>query len=356
MKLIFLYVQARNGKFYAERVREEGYFHLIERMVATGIVDEALIVIDTPQAGADVYGPGLYGLRTPDISNIFDVMAPGDVIWCRGGFRAWHNVLHDAGRLGYRLMVYAANTGRERWRFWDVVLDDLAGRDFVDGAGRVHLDFRKPVHERLFYYDERYPRYDLCIGASHIWDKKGQWRVMEAVAAYRDMFGDKLSCIMPGGVRGGVKTRAMIEWIRNHDPDIEMPGMVSRRDLNRIYNLSKIFVHIGHHGQGDRGPMEAMRCGCKLIIGYPRYHAPWVCEHSAVTRVPADPNDIEELAHIIHSLKYAGSVATRADAHEYQRLQAGVENTALPRMAQIFDVFRKNPRADREALKEAFAL
>lgn len=344
MRLIFLYVQSRHGRYFAGRVTEEGYFCLIKRMVETGIVDRALILIESPEEGIIQYAPNFECRIIKDMNAADSVLEPGDVIWCRGGWKGWHDFLARAGRAGHWLMIYAANTNRAAWPFWDFVLDDLSGMDFVDEGGRCHIDFRKPVNERIFnLLPDEDPIYDLCIGASRIWDRKGQWRAVNAMIAYEKMYGQKLTAILPGPWARGEKTARIPGLVCEHRLRVDMPGDLLREDLALAMNQSRIFLHLGAHGQGDRGPMEALRCGCHVVLGFPRYHAPWL---SGVSTLLNDPDDPEMVARTIHDrLRDRPPPYVRFYDHENN---AGIDRVSLARMERLFSFFRKRPVADRE--------
>lgn len=343
MRLVFLYVQNRRGEFYAKRIKEEGYFYLIQRMVETGIIDNALIVIESGQTKLINYQKGITGLITDAISRIDQYILPGDVVWCRGGWKAWYNTLKKLRDAGHWLVIYAANTGREKWPIWDVVFDDLTGLNFIDDQGRLHFDFRKPLNPCLFYpYGDIKENYDLCIGSSNIHDRKGQWRAIEVMVAYKEMFGAGLKAVMPGSLRGGVNTEKMLKSIDAYGLDVTMPGELTRSELRKVYNQSKMFIHLGSHGQGDRGPMEAMRCGCFLIIGYPKYHAPWVTSDRGVCYVPTDPEAYENIAANFQRVEPGWS--NRAYRSNYYERCASVEDVILPDMKKLFDFFAIHPK------------
>jgi hypothetical protein len=193
MRLVFFYLAHRNAGFYFDFLATEGYYWLLKRMVETGIVDEVSVIIDSGQKLAPVdYMPGITGHVVPGIENT--PLRDGDIIWVRGGWKSWFPFLSRLHEEQRWLLFYGANTGRERWPLWDVVFDDLSGRDYVDGAGRIHLDFRKPTNPEIFHPMDIDPKYDLCIGASHIHDKKGQWRGVQAAIAYQKIFGKNLKC------------------------------------------------------------------------------------------------------------------------------------------------------------------
>jgi len=348
MRLIFLYLAHRNAGFYLNFLPTEGYYWLLKRMLETGIVDEVSIIIDSGQKLNPVnYMSGLTGYVVPGIENTS--VYNDDIVWVRGGWKAWFpflNRLHDEGRW---LLFYGANTGRERWPFWDVIFDDLTGRDFVDGAGRIHLDFRKPTNPEIFRPMNIEPKYDLCIGASHIHDKKGQWRGVQAAIAYKRIFGKNLKCVLPGAFRRGVKTNNIIADIRQHNLDIDLPGMVSRKKLVEILNSSKVFAHLGSGGQGDRGVMEAMRCGCPVMIGFPQYHAPFTYR-SDLSYIAADPDHFETFAYEIDAQINQATKEKRRQIFKYHESRCGVETVILPRMKRLFSFFSNHPRSDKKAL------
>ena len=352
MRLVFFYLAHRNASYYFNFLLTEGYYWLLKRMVETGIVDEVSIIIDSGQRLDPVnYMLDLTGHVVAGIENVS--LRKNDIIWVRGGWKPWFSFLNRLHEESRWLLFYGANTGRERWPFWDVIFDDLAGKDYIDEIGRIHLDFRKPTNPEIFHPITIERKYDLCIGASHIHDKKGQWRGVQAAIAYQKIFGKNLKCIMPGAFRRGVKTNNIIADIKRHGLDIDLPGMVSREDLTEILNKSTVFAHLGSGGQGDRGVLEAMRCGCPVMIGFPRYHAPFTYR-SDLSYVAADPDHFETLAHEIHEQIEQATEKKRQQIFQYHESQCGVETVILPRMKRLFSILRKNPKADREVLLEKF--
>jgi len=337
MRLIFFYLQHRNAEYYFKFFQTEGYFWLLKRMVETGIVEEALAVIDSSQQLPPVqYMPGLTGISIQGIENIPGGLREDDVICVRGGWKSWFGFLEKLKAKKHKLLFYGANTGRERWPFWDVIFDDLHGGEFTDAAGRMHIDFRKPTNPEIFFPMKIERKYDLCIGASHIHDKKGQWRGIKAVIEYQNIFDKKLKCVLPGALRRGSKTNLIIDDIREHGLDVELPGMLSRHDMKAVYNQSKLFLHLGSGGQGDRGVLEAMRCGSPVMIGYPKYHAPFTYE-TDLSYVAADPDLDSTLAHEISEQLELSTEEKRIQVFEYHEAQCGVETVILPRMRQLWE-------------------
>jgi len=368
MRLIFLYVQHRHGFYFAERVREEGYFHLIRRMVETGIVDEAVILIESGQEGRVDYGHGMHCLIGSDIGRLLQAAEPGDVIWARGGWRSWFTPLQEAGR-DHWLMFYAANTDRWKWPIWDVILDDchpssvipakagIQSVPFVDPAGRIHVDFRKPINETLFCFRRepcavsRAPSFDLCIGASRVHDRKGQWRAINAMIAYKQVYGRDLTAVLPGPWSHGTETSRIEAKIVEHNLLVRITGELSRKELCDTFNRSRVFAHLGSHGQGDRGPMEAMACGCPILIGFPRYHAPWVLE-APFCHAASNPDSPAGVAGAIRQMLTIQH-AQRRQIAEYCTAQCGIDAVGIPAMRRLFSAFTAIGRPDRAALAEA---
>lgn len=352
MRLLFLYTRDRASD--AGSFATEGLYALFKRMIETDVVDEIEAIIDSnAMPYRTEYSPG-FGVRVERITT--DLLRPGDIIWIRGGFKPWLPFIDYCQKNQHWLLFYGANTGRERWPFWDVIFDDVSGQgDRVDQAGRIWLDYRKPVNEEIFKCDpQAEPVYDLCIGASHVHDKKGQWRGVKAAQAYRELYGEDINCILPGAVRRGAMTNQMLYNIRINDLDIALPGMLPRAELAKILNRSRLFCHLGSGGQGDRGPMEAMRCGCPVVIGYPGYHAPWVWKNEEISFIPDDPDNYQAIARQIRGRLHAG-IDRKAIAAYFDQ-QAGIENVTLPRMKRLFDTLRRIPRADRQALAKGLEL
>jgi len=52
--------------------------------------------------------------------------------------------------------------------------------------------------------------------------------------------------------------------------DVAITGMVDRSALNAIYNKTSLYVHLGGGGQNDRGPIEALSCGCNVLLEPPK--------------------------------------------------------------------------------------
>ncbi|MEW6265761.1 MAG: glycosyltransferase [Thermodesulfobacteriota bacterium] len=346
MRLIFLYAQS-SSRALAEHFPEEGYHYLLRLMVAEGLVDSALAIIDGLDIDLD-YGRGFRLIGVRGLSRALDLLQPGDIIWCRGGWRAWYSdFLVPAHERGHWLGLYAANSGRARWPIWHVILDDLSGREYWDND-RLHLDFRKPINPDIFQPLRLTPSYDVMIGASHIHDKKGQWRGIEAAIAYQRLFGRRLRCILPGAFHHGERTSRIKSMIREHDLVVVLPGMVSRPQLCRLYNESRLFLALGSHGQGDRGPIEALACGTPVIIGFPQYHAPWTRQLSCCIENPDQPETIA--AHIQTVLQYRSDLDQETKQSLCWSFQASPKYT-VAQYRPLFNFLRNHAIADIKALR-----
>jgi len=286
MRLIFLYmyggsspkklpydptVPAKNG--LAHNFHTEGYAYLLENLLNEKVVDDIIVFIDSTR-GSGFHQSGILPIHViPNIAHVDDYLQKDDIIWVRGGFRSWHDWILSK-RLEHWLLLYAANTGRERWKFWDVIFHDLKGYHHVDKWQRWFFDFRKPINETVFYPQDMPKVYDVCIGASHIHDKKAQWKFIKVAIQFKKLFGYNLKCIMPGRITHGRDTNDIRPDVEKHKLDVEMPGMVSREKVAEFMNKSKLYVHMAGYGQNDRGPLEAMACGTKVILTTPHRHHP----------------------------------------------------------------------------------
>jgi len=367
MRLIFMYHAINQGSGpidlskkatnqYVLGVKEEGYFFLLERMLQEGVVDEILLIMESTRGvGKITYAPNFEGWVIPDIDQLDPYLRDDDVIWCRGGHRSNFAFLNRAKERGNWLLLYAANTGRQRWKFWDVILNDLDTKNTFDRHRRLWLSWAKPVNTKVFKPLSIERKYDLCIGASYIHDKKGQWRAIKALIEYKKIWGATPKCILPGAIRRGTYSNNIHYQIDDHKLDVYFPKQhLPRTELNTILNQSKIFIHAGASGQNDRGPLEAMRCGCQLIIGSPDHHSPYVIYHPyGCTPASNDPKDI---AKTIHAMIVSYREEMRALTTNFHAETHGMDDVVLPHMARLFSVFKQNPKRNTEALRREYGL
>lgn len=260
---------------YHTDFEHEGYFKLFGDMVKRGLIKDLHVFYESnkgPGYAKWIDHPHAKCAVIPEIRFAEKYIQEDTIIFVRGGFKHWHDWL-----LKYKgknwLVLYAANTGRGRWPWWDIVLDDIGMNLCVDKAERLLMPFIKPIDDTFFTPTQDNAVYDIMMGSSHIHDKKGQWRVFEVLKEYELLYGKRPNAILPGAPRRGVYTRPMIDSILSKEWDIPMPGHVSRTELKGIYNKSRIAMFLGAHGQNDRGPLEALACGTPVMLGSPKYHS-----------------------------------------------------------------------------------
>lgn len=338
-----------SGNTFARLIEEEGYFYLLQTLKAQKVIDDALVIIVSTRSPGTFQHNGIKGYVVPHISQTNKYLRKEDIIWARGGWRSWHDYLIELQKKGHWLVIYAANTGRERWPFWDVILDDLNEENRYDSHARLWLHFKKPVNEGIFYPRPEIPKkYDICIGASHIHDRKAQWRVIQALHQCRESV--KLKCVLPGRFKSGRLTN---DWM---NPDVlrvvnvNTPGMVPRQELAKIFAQSKLFVYLSGAGQGDRGPLEAMACGLPLFIGPISRLAPAAYNNPGVTTMCKDWDSNSSIAYGIKSAlsEIPNDISHKASSH--YRSQNGIQWAT-----ELFEdivKFMGKERQSKESLKD----
>ena len=359
MRLVFLYTsvspnpvgcgsewnsKVKTENFYATNINgiiSEGYLFMLKKMLEEKIIDELIIFIESAKSPGYVDIDGIPCYVTPQIEYVEQFLKEDDVIFARGGFRTWFPFLEKMNAQNRWLLLYAANTGRQRWRFWDVVFDDLSGKHSYDIHQRFFFDFKKPIHEDIFHPIKTDRIYDICIGASHIHEKKGQWKTIKAIIEYKKLFNVNLKCIMPGRGSRGVNTSKINDEVFNYQLDVTLPGMVSREEVCKIMNQSKLFVYLGGGGQNDRGPLEALRCGTPIIITYPPNHSPVVYTNPQVCTV-VDSDNFKLIAFDMNESLKNTSEGKRDYVASYFQSACGLNRVIIPDMKKLFDIIRDN--------------
>jgi len=372
-RLIFIYMGGscgevnqpwdRRKKSHCEYLREnsglgtEGYFQIIKRMKEEAIVDDVLIFAESGRNTGQTSLEGHQCYVIPHFEVLREFLKEGDIIWARGGFRSWFNLLNEL-KGKHWLLLYAANTGRQRWKFWDIVFDDLSGKDWYDRRNnRLFLDFRKPVNPYIFRPIKTPKIYDVCIGCSHIHDKKAQWRGVKVAIEYQKLYGEKLNCILPGRKTHGTFTNGILQDILDHDLRIRMTGMVPRNEVCEILNKSKLALFLGGHGQNDRGPLEALRCGTRVIMSFPHRHHPLISSNPDVCTVINNSDDFRQIARVIKGELGSRDFSDKTSVYMYYERSFGIEQVVLPQMKKLFTMLTaSDPSQGIQSLLEEYEM
>ncbi len=267
----------------------DGYVDFLEGLLERKIVDEVMVVIETnPYSGRfDIGNIECYCM--PNLDVLHNYLRPDDVLLMRGGYKWWIPFVDRMNKEQRWLLFYSAGTRRSFWPQWDVIINDGVRPTAV--RGKLYMPWNKPINTQLFQLKKVKRIYDVCIGASKIYDTKQQWKVVDAVLAYREKYGEDLKCILPGAIRRGVETFRMLDLIKSHKLDVTMPGYVSREELADIFNQSKVFAH-QCTGQSDRGPIEAMSTGVPLYALSDNGHCytRWMIQNKEICLVRQSPD------------------------------------------------------------------
>jgi len=335
----------------------EGYFYLLKRMLESGIVDEVVVFIESNR------GTGHCSFKTkkgeihcyvvPEIAYVDDFLRPDDIIWARGGFRGWWWWLNSKKNKHW-LLLYAADTGRERWFFWDVIFNDLNDGYTLDRHGRFWMPFKKPMHEEIFKPLKLEQKYDLCIGSSHVHDKKAQWKIIDILIEYKKLYSTTPKSVLAGAFRRGAQTSNILNKVAANTLQVDIVGMLPRVKMNEIYNQSKLFIYLGYGGQNDRGPLESLRCGTPIIIASRNRHAFFFNEDHKVVKVAGDSEDFKEVARGIHHLLHTTKdTPTREETAQFFEKHSGIETVILPTTKRLFEVLGNN-KPDTKLLEKEY--
>lgn len=347
-----------NNHFVGEHgLPTEGYFHMLRKLKEKGVIDGLLVFIESYRSPGFRVIEGIQCYVVPRIEYVEPFLQEDDVLFVRGGFRGWYDpFLLKMQKQKRWLLLYAANTGRQRWTVWDVIFSDLTAQFTCDKRGRFWFFFKKPINPEIFHPIKIKRTMDVCIGASKIHDKKGQWMTIDALIQYKKMFGEALKCVMPGSIRyRGKETPLIPKKIEEHGLNVVMPGFLNRYELNKILNHCKLFVYLGNSGENDRGPLEATSVGCLTLLGGETRHAPFlrggwnkgIMIAKDPTNAAAVADQINDLLKL-HSEEARESVASHFDEHN------GFDSVVIPEMKRLFGVIRNNPVPDIEALRKEY--
>jgi len=315
MKFIFLYSSrgARNhNKWNSELPAKssmvqnyisDGYAYVGDRLIEKDVVDEVLCFVEVGRGHGRIKISDKHTVYAiPYITCIEPYIEPGDILFIRGCWKHWAEILHRYCKTNW-MIYYGAGTPRSGWGCWHVVM-----YDFINKAkrGKLHLTvpFIKPIHYKVFYPMMGIKKeYDILLNSCfHIYDKKGQYKFVNAAVKYKELYGENLKIAMPGGMYRNTHTSKMPQVIEKNKLDIYRPGTLSRPDLNELINKCLVYIHIGYGEQNARSALEAMRCNLPLYIASPRLWPKFVSSNPQVTRICKNPNDYSSVAQDIHQI------------------------------------------------------
>jgi len=314
---------------------DEGYFTMFKSLLDQGTITDLKVFFESNNhPGRAQFVEGAENWVIPEIRLVEEYIDDDTVIFVRGGFKHWHDFL-----LKYKgknwLMIYAANTGRDKWTWWDIVFDDLLMANEIDRHGRYRFPFIKPTNENTFGIMVNKLKYDICIGASNIHDKKGQWRTVKLLEVFKSKYGYYPTAVMPGGLRRSTKTLEMLKsyFFSN---EVECPGTLSRSELSKLFASCRIFMHLGAGGQNDRSILEAHCCGLPVCFSNTSRFTP-LLKHDNFSTYIFDGNDsydkwAEQLYDILHDYQPGDKI----ERHYIYKERMGYEQVALPYLSILF--------------------
>lgn len=324
------------GKQY-EKHYPECYFMMFQKLLDSGVITDLTVFYESAKnPGKAEFVKGAKNFVVPHISMTDEFIDENTIIFVRGGFKHWHDWLLQYKGKNW-LICYAANTGRDKWLLWDIIFDDLEMKNIVDRRQRYFFPFIKPTNEEIFYPEKQEIKYDVCIGASHIHDKKGQWQAVEVMEQFYTKFGYYPRMVMPGAVRGSTETNKMLKkQIMN---EIEMPGMLSKKELAVIFNQSKLYMGIGAGGQNDRGILEAAACGCTVIYSAMHRHTPLLKRLYSYYW----PECKSLLNCLRDQLEDSAPLSYREFKHSLFLYNMGFDPVVIPMLSELFNNLAKEP-------------
>lgn len=340
--------------YYHTSFAHEGYFKLVQHLLVQGVLNELYVFYESnraPGLANWVDHPRAHCAVIPEIRFAEKYIDDDTVLFVRGGFKHWLDWLMQYKGRNW-IILYAANTGRQRWPNWDIVLDDIDMQCALDQYNRLRIPFVKPIDDTFYCPTPDKAKYDIMIGASHVHDKKGQWRVLEIIKEYQKIYNRRVRAVLPGAPRRGVRTLKMLHQLPQYD--IDVVGHVDKNRLKQLYNQSRIAMFMGAHGQNDRGPLEALACGTPIMLGSPDYHSIALRRLKGVFCV----NHVEHYQTIARVLAFLDSKDQNANKTQVAmqfRKKLGFD-VSMEQMSYVFGFIRDVPpdRRNKEALRDCF--
>lgn len=331
-----------NNKFAME-AHSDGMIAMWDKLASTlGYI--VYVIIDAHNGfGHRQYSPSTAIYVISDIKYLLDYINPEDIIIARGGFKPWFKTL---GALKKRrqnwILFYRANTNRHGWPFWDVTLNDLGdnSRNFIH-LNQYYFGFSKPVNEDIFYWtQDDIKSMNVCIGASHVHSRKGQYLAVRAASHYYSKYGNKLTGVLPGGfIRCSYNTEILLSRSKNFH-DIDVLGHIKREDLRECYCKSSMLIHAGTGGQNDRSVLEAMACGTPVVLSSCSHFSSFVCDFKGPNTITS-PNS-ESISEDIHDMLTDENPWKPQEVVDYYKKHNGMNEVCVPKMVRLFKWLENN--------------
>jgi len=344
-RLTYLYVRHRN--YAIDRFKTDGHYALLGALAEQYNLEVDIVLNNYAKAHHEFRDGRIRFIETPDI----DHLVPGGIVWVRGMFKPSWTSWVDYWSQKRWFVMYAANTGRGSWPQWDVVLWDLERINRWDvRTQKLWYYYRKPVSPKFRNLGLE-ERFDVCVGASHIYDRKGQFRALPLCRRFKELAGRDLRVVIPGAFYGRERqTEAMKkELLAGKWPNIVVPGMLPIDELVQLFNTTRHFYASTCGGQGDRATLEAMACGCRLIIGTQKPHAPYTYDNPFISFTPETIQDTDAIAEYLAGPELAGAYDRRSVSEYYQ--DQGSTEAALENLRPLMEHLLANPK-NPESLKE----
>lgn len=233
----------------------------------------------------------------PHISEVFKFIEPDDLIFVRGAWIWWKNVISKLAKEHYLIYYRGGRKIFRHWK-WSLVLDDIRSHNYMDKWKHTNIFYPKCINEDIFNYNPSAKKnYDIIL-PGEVKHSKGQWRVLEAVGRYKKIYGHQPSICVVGKIKEYVDFNKIK---KKYKLNIHYKGVVDRNRLCKYYNMSKIYVHLGKNEQGPRTTLEAIRCGLPILISdIPSMWPDWERESFFCEKV--NYRDYDYIANTIHKM------------------------------------------------------
>ena len=336
-----------------EHYSQDGYFQMFEQLLGKGIISKLTILFESrvePGKTDFIRGAESYVIPRFDRETLKSFIGPDTIIFCLGVSKHWIELLKPYKGLNW-LILYGANTGKERWSLWDILFDDLSLRNAGNRFDQYSFPFIQPINEHIFKHKGFAPKFDICIGASNIHDEKGQYKVVKLLKRYAHRYGSYPKCVMPGYIRRSLETTSMCETVFIKKNCV-MPGRQNRCRISDIMNQSKIFIHLGTKIQNDMSLAEAWACGCKLIFAAKHRFSPYFVPDGK-NIIHFKPDCVSENSSILHDILNAESnrysdLSRQLNIENYKG-SMGFQEMVMPRIELLFKLlasFENGPCID----------